>query len=153
MEEKIKAVLRNLKIQYVVFWLVPLLLVAAYETGFVLPGAYAGDGRMQYILETAGILLAIALVPLALKLFSMVLRKKIDRMTFPVALSRYSLWSGIRLLLLEVVVLLNVVVYYFTLDNIGMLCALIGLTASIFCLPGIKRLREELNIEKEERDI
>ena len=33
-----------------------------------------------------------------------------------------------------------------TLNNIGGLCALIGITASVFCLPGEKKLREEMNL-------
>ena len=75
--------------------------------------------------------------------------KKIDQLTFPVALSRYMLWSAVRLALLEFVVVFNLAGYYFTLSSTGALCALIGLTASFFCLPGEKRLRAELHINKE----
>lgn len=48
--------------------------------------------------------------------------------------------------MLAIVTFLNIYVYYTTLDNIGGLCALIGVTASIFCLPSEKKLKEELNI-------
>lgn len=40
--------------------------------------------------------------------------------------------------------------YYIMLSSTGALCALIGLTASLFCLPGEGRLRKELHINKEE---
>ena len=36
------------------------------------------------------------------------------------------------------------------LSTTGLLCALIALTASLFCLPGEERLRRELHIEREE---
>ena len=36
------------------------------------------------------------------------------------------------------------------LSSTGALCALIGLTASLFCLPGEGRLRKELHINQEE---
>lgn len=146
MEKKIKQVVQNLKIQYVLFWLVPVILLILFETNVFNIGIYADDPTQQYIWETAGILIAIGLVPLSLKLFSVILKKKIDQQPFPVALKQYLYWSTIRLAILEIAVLLNILVYYFTLNNVGGLCALLALTASIFCLPSEKRLREELNI-------
>ena len=35
--------------------MLPLLLVALYETGVMTEGAYAGDVRMDYVLQTVGI--------------------------------------------------------------------------------------------------
>ena len=136
--------------QYYLFWILPVLFVVAYETDFLPVGLYADDPRMMYIWETVGILTAIVCVPLALKLFSIVLKKKIDEVHLTEALSRYILWSGVRLAILEVAVLLNIFVYYLTLSNVGAFCGLIAVTASVFCLPGEKRMREELNITTEE---
>lgn len=85
-----------------------------------------------------------------MKLFSFVLTRKIDKLTFPVALSRYALWSIVRLGLLNFVVIYNLLCYYITLNSTGALCALCALTASFFCLPGEKRLRNELYITNEE---
>lgn len=149
MEEQIKRVLKSLKIQYISFWIIPFLLVVLGETDILPVGMKADSVRAVYVFETAGILLTAVLVPLSLKLFSLVLLKKIDRMTFPVALSKYMLWSAVRLALLEFVVVFNLAGYYFTLSTTGALCALIGLTASLFCLPGEKRMYTELHITKE----
>lgn len=140
---------RKLIIQYMLFWLLPVFIVAAYETNMLPVGIYAGDPKMQYVLETTGILIAIICVPVALKLFSVVLKKKIDRVNLPEAMHKYFFWSGVRLCILEVAILCNALVYYFTLSNVGSFCGLIALTASFFCLPGEKRLREELNISGE----
>lgn len=145
-----KKIAQKLKTQYYLFWVFPILFVVAYETNFLPVGLYADDPRMMYIWETVGILTAIICVPLALKLFSVVLKKKIDEVHLTEALSKYILWSGVRLVILEIAVLLNIVVYYLTLSNVGAFCALIAVTASIFCLPGEKRMRTELNVTEKE---
>lgn len=137
---------KKLKRQYYLFWLLPILLVIAYETNLLTVGLYADDVRMQYIGETIGILIAMICVPVSLKLFKIALRKRIDATDLTDALTKYVLWSGIRLGILEIAVLPNVILYYLTLNNVGAFCALIALTASVFCLPSEKRLREELNV-------
>lgn len=145
-----KKIAQKLKTQYYLFWILPVLFVLAYETDFLPVGLYADDPRMMYVWETIGILTAIICVPLALKLFSVVLKKKIDEVHLTEAFSKYIFWSGVRLVILEVAVLLNIIVYYLTLSNVGAFCALIAVTASVFCLPGEKRMREELNVTTEE---
>lgn len=101
------------------------------------------------IFETLGILLTALCIPLSLKLFSLVLKKKIDQMTITLALKCYVQWSIVRLGILEVAIVTNLLCYYLTLSTTGNLCMLIGLTASLFCLPGEKRLRNELHITKD----
>ena len=149
MEEQIKRIVKSQKVQYISFWIIPLLLVLLGEAGVLPVGIKADNVRAVYVFETVGILMSAVCIPLSLKLFSFVLTKKIDQLTFPVALSRYMLWGAVRLALLEFVVVFNLAGYYFTLSSTGALCALIGLTASFFCLPGEKRLRAELHIDKE----
>lgn len=149
MEEQIKQAVSKLKMQYVLFWVLPVLLIAGYELNVLPVGIYADDGGAQYVLETMGILLTIALIPASLKLFSFILKKQTEGVQFPIALKRYTLWSGIRLGMLGTAVLFNLIVYYLTLGNMGSLCALITFIASFFCLPGEKRLREELDVQEE----
>lgn len=141
-----KQIVRNLKMQYGLFWLLPALLAIAYETDLLPVGLYADDPQMMYVWETTGILTAIVCVPLSLKLFSVVLKKKISEVHLTEALSGYLFWSGVRLGILEIAVLLNVFVYYLTLSNVGAFCGLIALAASVFCLPCEKRMCEDLNV-------
>ena len=138
MEEQIKRIVKSQKVQYISFWIIPLLLVLLGEAGVLPVGIKADNVRAVYVFETVGILMTAVCIPLSLKLFSFVLTKKIDQ-----------LWGAVRLALLEFVVVFNLAGYYFTLSSTGALCALIGLTASFFCLPGEKRLRAELHIDKE----
>ena len=107
MEKKIRQLLRYLQIEYVAVWVLPLLLVALYETGVMTEGAYAGDVRMDYVLQTVGILLAVGLIPLSLRLFSLSLVKNVKQRSLPEALKSYRRWSEIRTGMLVVPVLVN----------------------------------------------
>lgn len=149
MEEQIKRAVRNLNINYVFFWVLPAFLLGAGEFELLPVGNLAGNVQATYYFETLGILLTAICVPLSLKLFSLVLKKKIDNMTIELALKRYVQWSIVRLGILEVAVVVNILCYYLALSSTGNLCMLIGLTASLFCLPGEKRLRNELHITKD----
>jgi uncharacterized BrkB/YihY/UPF0761 family membrane protein len=113
---------------------------------------YADDFMMQYILETVGILATIAIVPLSLKLFSVKLNKVIKEANFENSLKLYQQWSNIRLVILAILTYMNIFIYYMTLNSIGGLCALIAITASVFCLPGEKKMREELNLVTENQE-
>ena len=146
MDEQIKKLVRILQIQYWLFISLAIAYCAVYEIGWIEEGIYAGDVRLQYICETIAILTTVILVPLSLKLFNIIMTKKVVKSSLQVAMRLYKRWNEIRLLMLAIVTFLNIYVYYTTLDNIGGLCALIGVTASIFCLPSEKKLKEELNI-------
>ena len=102
MEEQIKKTAARVRTTFAYFWMLPILLVLLGETGGGLVGMYAGDVRATYMAETVTILLAASCVPIALKLFSWVLIRKIDVVTLPEALRLYALWSGVRLALLAI---------------------------------------------------
>ena len=121
MEEQIKKTVSNLRIVYFCFWLVPILLIIYGECGGSLVGFYADNMRVSYYAETLVILTTAVCVPVSLKLFAWVLTKKIDLASITDALK---------------------------LSSTGALCAAISLTASLFCLPGEERLRQELHINK-----
>lgn len=150
MEEKIKHTVSLLKAAYTALWLIPVLCIVLGETDILPVGGLVENLSGSYFFEAACILITAICVPLSLKLFSLVLTRKIDAYTISVALDRYAFWSLVRLIMLELAVLVNLAGYYFTLSSTGALCACIVLTASFFCLPGEKKLREELHIEKEE---
>lgn len=153
MDKRIRKIVRGLKLQYGLFLGIAVLLCIAYETGLLPEGIYVGDVRMEYILETIGILLAVIAIPLSLKLFSFVLKRSIVEKSILSAFSRYRFWSGVRLVILLISALFNLAVYYSTLSNVGLLCAGMTVVASFFCLPGEKRLREELYLDKPDNEL
>ena len=143
MEEQIKRAVRILKACYAIFWAVPVAVVIWGEAGASWTGLLAGNVRMTYGAETIVILLTVLNVPVSLKLFARILSRQI-------AISLYVRWSVWRLAMLFLPIACGMAGYYLLMSNNCLLCALIGLVASLFCVPGEQRLRRELNIDKEE---
>lgn len=150
MEKKIKRIVKLLTAGFILFWLSSLLIVILGETDILPVGYYADDVQMAYTLDSLAIIITAACIPMALKLFNIILKKMVDKMGFLKALQSYILLSMVRLALLFIPVMFGFMVYYMTLNKSGMFCALIGLTASLFCVPSEERLRGELYITKEE---
>ncbi|WP_291529798.1 hypothetical protein [Bacteroides sp. UBA939] len=150
MEEQLKRIAFHLKVLFVVFWLLPAILIVIGEIGGDWVGQYADNVRATYFAETLSILLTAICVPVSLKLFAWVLARKIDYAGFSQALRLYSIWSKVRIALLALPVLAGITVYYLMMSSTGALCACIALVASLFCLPGEERMRKELQINKKE---
>lgn len=148
MEKEIKKTTAHVKVAFACFWMISILLVISGEMGSSWVGLYVGNISATYMAETITILLTASCVPISLKLFSWVLTRKIDIAALPKALRLYALWSDIRLVLLSLPVLTGFFTYYMMLSTTGVLCGMIVLTASLFCLPGEERLRKELHIDK-----
>ena len=146
MVEVIKQLLKRLKIEFVAVWCLVLLLVVCYEAGIFTEGVFVGDARMDYILTTIGILLTIVMIPLSLRLFNLNLVKRISKLSTFEALKSYRRWSEVRLALLLVAALLNMSIYYLTLNTTGLFCSLMALLATFFCIPTKERLLKELDL-------
>ena len=146
MAEVIKQLLKRLKIEFVAVWCLVLLLVVCYEVGLFTEGIFVGDVRMDYILTTIGILLTIVMIPLSLRLFNLNLVKRISKLSTFEALKSYRRWSEVRLALLLVAALLNMSIYYLTLNTTGLFCSLMALLATLFCIPTKERLLKELDL-------
>lgn len=149
MEQQIKRTLFTLKVLYACCWALPLLTGVAAEAGLPGTGAYAADVRAIFAGETAVILLTVLCVPVSLKLFARVLTRCIDPAGVQRALRLYGRWSAVRLLLLLMPALAGFGGYYVLLSDKCLLCGLIALVALLFCVPGQKRLRDELHIGPE----
>ena len=119
MEEQIKRAVRNLNISYVFFWVLPAFLLGAGEFELFPVGGLVDNAPAIYYFETVGILLTALCVPLSLKLYSLVLKKKIDHMTITLALKRYVQWNIVRLGVLEVAIVVNLLCYYLTLSPLA----------------------------------
>ena len=150
MERKINAVLKSVKNVYYCFWIFPIAIVLLGESVDEWVGCYATNLQLIFLVETILILLTALCIPLALKLFAQILIKTIDKLSIADALKQYRMWSIVRLGLLALPLLMGFSVYYLMLSTKGLLCALIALTASLFCVPSEKRMRAELHIEKDE---
>ena len=148
---EIKKIVRRLWMEYLLVWLLSLGIVVLYETGVMEEGTWAHDVRICYVLQTLTILLTLCLIPVSLKMFSAVLNKRVLPLENAESkLLSYLHWSEVRLALMAIVALIGLSVYYSTLSSIGGLCALVGLLASLFCLPGEEKVKNELNLNNDE---
>ena len=135
MEKEIIRLLRCLKIEFALLWVLCIILIGLYECDILPQGVLADDVRTGYMLQVLGILLAVGLIPLSLRLFSL------------------SLTKYVRVLPLLVAALVNLSVYYWTMDTTGLLCAGMVLVASLFCVPGRERMMSELDLHNNEERV
>jgi hypothetical protein len=151
METEIKHTVTKLKAGFAIVWGMAVLIFVLGETNVIPNGLYADNDRTTYIFETISILLTATMLPISLKFFSIVLLKKVNEQSLPIALKSYYKFSNVRMLMLSLIILMGFICYYLTLSKTGGLCALIGLTGTLFCVPGEERTRRELHIYKEEK--
>lgn len=150
MEKKISRLLGCLKVEYSLMWIIVLAAVVLYESDVIPQGMWVDNARMAYLVQVLGVLMTVGVIPLSFYMFKVLLTRHVRRLSFLKALESYHRWSGVRLVLLLVPLLLDLFVYYSTLDTAGLLCAAMMILASLFCMPSRKRLLAELDLENPE---
>ena len=150
MKNKIKNTVLLLGVSFVFFWAVAVVLVILGETDVFATGLYATDERMAYMLNSVCIILTAVCIPIPLKLFQVILKRFIDKLSFPAALRNYVIFNILRLVIIFIPVYFGFIVYYLVLEKTGYFCAIIGLIASLFCAPGKDRLRREFYLTEQE---
>ena len=131
--------------QQIIYW--TLLFVAIttailFETGVMSEGGLAIYNINNYVIEVAGILLALALIPLANKRFSSSM-KKVENADDATFLNTCRRELEIRIALLFVVLMTNTGLYYGSGQQHMVYWALIGLVAYIFGYPTNKYLHRD----------
>lgn len=147
--KKIESLLKILKMEYMFMWLLIVIAVVLYETDFIPQGTMVGNAKAEYLSQLTGVLLCVCLIPMSLRMFGLFISKNIKTMNMENALRSYRRWSEVRIIMLFVVALFNISMYYWTMDITGLLCGCMALLASLFCVPGRKRLLSELDMEYE----
>lgn len=132
---------------FATLWVLVILLVGLFELELLPTGLLVGEVRIIYYLQTIGILLALGLIPGALKLFHVQLRK-IRQLPPQQAVRSYLSFYVLRIAALGVPALFNLILYYYSLDTASAFVTLITMMATVFCLPGEARMREELQFDK-----
>lgn len=128
-------------------WILCAATVLLYEMDILPQGIFVDDTRADYILQVVGILLTVGLIPVSLRLFSLSLTKYIKQLNLMDALKSYRRWNEVRIALLLVPALINLSIYYWTMNTTGLLCVGMVLIASMFCIPGRERMLNELDLQ------
>lgn len=139
----IENVIKRLRIEYFLIWIITILLVSAFEYDFINVGISATDENVKYILQVIGILLSLSLIPFALKLFTITKVKNKIMSGNEINGLAYLHFSELRLLFLAIPIVFNLISYYLTLESSNALCVLITLLSLLFCWPSKKRVVNE----------
>lgn len=147
MEKEMTRLLNYLKVEYFLLWILCAATVLLYEMDILPQGIFVDDPRADYILQVVGILLTVGLIPVSLRLFSLSLTKYIKQLNLMDALKSYRRWNEVRIALLLVPALINLSIYYWTMNTTGLLCVGMVLIASMFYIPGRERMLNELDLQ------
>lgn len=147
---KVEDILKRLKLEFIAMWLLAAALAICYETDLFTEGTCVGDATTAYILETATILLTLVAVPVSLKISGRFMHNRTACKKGSEVTKTVLRWSEIQIFILTIVVITDVSVYYATLESLGILCAAVGLVASLLCLPNKTRIENYLNSPKPE---
>ena len=150
MEPYIKYTLKHLRIRYFLFWLIPVILLILWETKILPTGVLAHKPQEAYWLEVGGILCVVVCLPLSFGMYGWGIKRLASMPTQPATLKQYLRLNTTRICLLEVAVVVNLICTYLTLGATGNLCVLICLIASLFCVPGGKKIYKELGMDSQQ---
>lgn len=149
MKEQIKKLVNQQRAFFIGIWALPIFYAFLYEMDAFPKGLYEGNVQTEYILQSAGILMTIGLIPFALRMFNLNLVKRIKELPLQQALKSYRIWGDVRLSLLFVPAILNVQFYYLTMNTTSLFCACMALIATLFCVPSESRIKNELDLPEE----
>ncbi|NCC98935.1 MAG: hypothetical protein EOL95_04410 [Bacteroidia bacterium] len=122
---------------YAIYGLLILELVIAH----LLPNDFFLSSNTVMIMQGVVICLLLAIIPTALKLYSVKIKIKSD-------LSYYVHWSKIQMILLYIPGFASGVLYYFVRDRSSLFCLLIAFVALIFSKPTLAKIDNYLNDEE-----
>ena len=132
---------RILSINFWFLLLMTLLLVVLYETELLLPGNFVGDRNFVFFMQVVMEFVTIAVIPVALKLFSW---KTIHRKLLEQKESALLFWGTARINLLCLPMLINTFMYYqAALSPAFGYMAIILFLSSFFVYPSMSRCLAE----------
>ena len=137
---ELKQVQRILMTNFLFMVVVALLLVALYEMEWLEPTNLAGDVSLVYFITVVMELLTIAVIPLALKLFSF---KWVHRKLVSGKGAALLQWGTARINMLCLPMLINTFMYYQTMAPAFGYMAIILFLCLFFIYPSIGRCVDE----------
>lgn len=144
-----KTVLKSLRINYFVSLAAALIVLLAFELGYLEKGALAMavSPTVMYVIEVVTIMLTVLLIPLAVKGFTNSMSKAggLPGEEFVKLFLRKSLQ---RIFLLFIVIIVNEFAYYGLGYNGGLYCGLLGFGSMIYSFPTKMVFEQYSNSEK-----
>ncbi len=131
---------------WISIYVVAGLIAALYEFGPLQAGSVTNT-KTIYIMEVAGVLCSLALIPLALKGFKQITDRMAEK-DYPEEriVHIYMICSLLRLLAFFLVVEFGVILYYLINDTVGLYIAAIAAICSLFSVPTKAGIEHETGI-------
>lgn len=155
MEQYLDKLVRWLRIEMGLFFLLILAVVVLGMTGVIPNGIFVGKVfvKTTYIINVVAIALALVGTAVAVKLFNLNTENNLRRYTLDDACKAYRVWSFVRLTILFIAVAFGLVAYFLTLDNIGLFCALMVIAVTIvYCIPSKEKIKNYLEKAKQDKE-
>ncbi len=144
MVKYIERLLKALKVELLIVWLIVAAVVALGEIEVIPNGMVIPNSEMEFKWNTVVILLTVVGIPAALRLFVLNTTKGLRRMNNEEALNAYHVWSAVRMGILCVTAVLGVVAYYVTMNVTGVFCTLVALLTTLYCWPTCEKVQAYL---------
>lgn len=145
-----RAIIKSLRINYVVSFVAALVVLLAFELGFIEKGLLAKtvSSTTLYVMQVATVLLTVSLIPLAIKGFASSLEKAKGQPEADI-LKLFCKRSLQRIFLLFIVVVFSEIVYYALGYEGALYCGVLGYGFMIYCFPTEMVLDQYLADNKE----
>ncbi len=133
------------RIKLVSIYLIAGIIALVFEMGWLPTGVVKSD-TTNYMLQIAGILCSLALIPISLKGFHLS-SKMMDDKPFEERVRIYKLISNLRIFAFFLVIEFGIVLNYLIDDTVGLYCAGIGFICSLFCFPTNAQVSNDIQEE------
>ena len=126
-------------------------MATLFESGMLAKGSITPAPTARYIIDVAGVMLTITLIPLALKGFSTLIKREIERKN-PHFIEFFHAKSTARLSILFAAIMMNIVLYYGTGNESALYCGILAVGAFIYSYPTMATLNNCLEHIKEDKE-
>lgn len=126
-------------------------MAALFECGMLAKGSITLTPTAKYMIDVTGVMLTIILIPLALKGFSTLIKREIERKN-PNFIEFFHAKGTARLSILFAAVMVNIVLYYGTSNESALYCGILAGGAFIYSYPTMATLDNCLEQIKEKKE-
>ncbi|MGN1228795.1 MAG: hypothetical protein ACI4T5_03970 [Prevotella sp.] len=131
-----KRIIFKLRSLFIVTAGMAVVVAALYELDILPSGVFAGRPQDEFLWTIAMELLTIVLIPTALRLFK---TKDVERRLDEGDISTFTTWSVVRILMINIPLLMNTLLYYLFMNTTFGYMALILLICLPFIYPATRK--------------
>ena len=146
MEKRIQSLIFRLRCESVLGWAVVIVVFVLGKVGVIENGSITPNSHDEFVMNVICVMSTLLVLPLAMKLFLLNTTKSLRRMNHDEALDFYHAWSAVRLVLVVLCIGFNIVAYFMTQNLTGLLCAVIGICITVYCLPTKQKVVDYLEV-------